>query len=101
MRLEDTHTPAGYFIAIVAVLGGALLMPPFPMFIIGIAPALLLGILAYSLLRARRRKIQTASMSPVVHTAPVYPAVSAALSVPAPIEEGTISQQAELEAVSA
>lgn len=54
--MEDAHTPAGYFIAIVAVLGGAMLMPPFPVFVVVVGPALLLGILAYGLLRAKRDK---------------------------------------------
>lgn len=39
--MEETHTPAGYFLAIVLVLGAAWLMPPFPLFFL-IAPLLLL-----------------------------------------------------------
>ena len=99
MKLEDTHTPAGYFIAIVAVLGGAMLMPPFPVFIVVIGPALLLGILAYSLFRARRRKIQAANMSPVITVATVNPSVAATPSLPVSAQEETC-RQPELERVS-
>jgi len=63
--MEDAHTPGGYFIAIVAVLGGALLMPPFPVFIVVVGPALLLGILAYGPIRARRNKARKDSVSPL------------------------------------
>lgn len=56
--MEDSHTPAGYIIAIVAVLGSALLMPPFPIFILSIVPLCILGLVIFILfrkVRARRK----------------------------------------------
>lgn len=52
--MEEAHTPASYFIAIVAVLGGALMMPTFPIFIMIVCPLLLLGIVVYALLRRKQ-----------------------------------------------
>lgn len=54
--MEDAHTPAGYFIAIIAVIGGAFLMPSFPIFIMVVGPLLLLGIVTYSILKGKRRQ---------------------------------------------
>lgn len=41
--MERNHTPASYFIAIVAVLGSVVLMPPLPVFIVAVCPLLVLG----------------------------------------------------------
>ena len=54
--MEEAHTPASYFIAVIAVIGGAFLMPSFPIFIMVVCPLLLLGILAYSILNGKRRQ---------------------------------------------
>jgi hypothetical protein len=50
--MEETHTPAGYFIAIALVLGAVWLMPPFPLFLL-IAPLLLLIALVFLIPRSR------------------------------------------------
>lgn len=56
--MNNVHTPAGYFIAIFAVLGAAWLMPPLPMLIL-ISPFLLLiGIVAAALYGTMRRQGQ-------------------------------------------
>ncbi len=58
--MDEVHTPAGYFIAIFAVLGAAWLMPPLPILIL-ISPFLLLvGIITTTLYSAmqRRRKLK-------------------------------------------
>jgi hypothetical protein len=52
--MEDSHTPAGYIIAIIAVLGSAWLLPPFPIFILSIGPICLLGLLVFLLFRKVR-----------------------------------------------
>lgn len=98
--MEDAHTPAGYFIAIGAVLGGALLMPPFPVFIVVVGPALLLGLLAYGLLRARRNKTSKDSVSLRVNTVTAYSQVPTTLSNPVPNAEVALSRQPERETVS-
>lgn len=54
--MEDSHTPAGYIIAVVAVLGSALLMPPFPIFILSIVPVCLLGLVLFILFRKLRTR---------------------------------------------
>ena len=97
MRMEEAHTPAGYFIAIVAVLGGALLMPSFPVFILVVGPLLLLGILAYALLRTKQSKGRKHAVSTRVSATLDYTQVSTARQVPA--EETNGSKQPEREAV--
>ena len=52
--MEDSHTSAGYIIAIIAVLGSAWLLPPFPIFILSIGPVYLLGLLVFLLFRKVR-----------------------------------------------
>ena len=98
MRMEEAHTPAGYFIAIVAVLGGALLMPSFPVFIFAVGPLLLLGILAYALLRRKQSKARTNAVSTGVSTVPTCIQISTARLVPA--EETNGSKQPGREVVS-
>ena len=39
--MDETRTPAGYFIAIIAVVGGTFLLPPLPVLIL-LCPLLLL-----------------------------------------------------------
>ncbi|MDQ6659727.1 MAG: hypothetical protein M3Z24_02035, partial [Chloroflexota bacterium] len=58
MMMEDAHTPASYIIAVVAVLSGAFLMPPFPLFFLIIGPVCLLGLVAVLFVRAKR-SVQT------------------------------------------
>ncbi len=96
--MEEAHTPAGYFIAIVAVLGGALLMPSFPVFIIVIGPLLLLSIMAYALLRRKQSKARKNAVSIGMSAAPTCTQVSTARLAPA--EEANGSKQPEREAVS-
>ncbi len=98
MRMEEAHTPAGYFITIAAVLGGALLMPSFPVFIIVVSPLLLLGILAYALLRTKQSKARKHAVSTGASTVPTCTQVSTARQVAA--EEANGSKQTEREAVS-
>jgi hypothetical protein len=52
--MEDSHTLAGYIIAIISVLGSAWLLPPFPIFILSIGPLSLLGLLVFLLFRKVR-----------------------------------------------
>lgn len=54
--MEDSHTPAGYVIAIVAVLGSALVMPPFPIFILSIVPLCILGLIIFIVFRKVRTR---------------------------------------------
>ncbi len=54
--MEDSHTPAGYVIAIAAVLGSALLMPPFPIFILSIVPLCILGLVLFIVFRKIRTR---------------------------------------------
>ncbi|HLJ35038.1 MAG TPA: hypothetical protein VKU38_15395 [Ktedonobacteraceae bacterium] len=54
--MEDSHTAAGYVIAIVAVLGSAWLLPPFPIFILSIGPLCLIGLLMFILFRKLRAR---------------------------------------------
>ncbi len=54
--MEDSHTPAGYIIAVAAVLGSALLMPPFPIFILSIVPLCVLGLVIFMLVRKLRTR---------------------------------------------
>lgn len=96
--MEDAHTPAGYFIAIVAVLGGVLLMPSFPVFIIVVGPLLLLGIMAYALLRRKQCNAHKNAVSTGVSAAAAYTQVPIVRKVAA--EEANSSKQSELEAVS-
>ncbi len=96
--MEEAHTPAGYFIAIVAVLGGALLMPSFPVLIIVIGPLLLLGIMAYALLRRKQSKARKNAASTGVSVVPLYTQIPIAREVPT--EEANDSKQPEREAVS-
>ncbi len=58
MMMEDAHTPASYIIAVVAVLSGAFLMPPFPLFFLIVGPVCLLGLVAVLFVRAKR-SVQT------------------------------------------
>ncbi|HVB25406.1 MAG TPA: hypothetical protein VNG51_25945 [Ktedonobacteraceae bacterium] len=51
MEDSHTHTLAAYFITIIAVLGSAWLMPPFPLFILSIGPVCILGLLICILFR--------------------------------------------------
>jgi hypothetical protein len=44
--MEDTHSALSYFVAIFAVIGGALLMPALPIFVLVVGPLLLLGFFA-------------------------------------------------------
>ena len=96
--MEEAHTPAGYFIAIVSVLGGALLMPSFPVFIIVVGPLLLLGIVVYALLRRKQSKVRKNAVSTGVSAALDYTQVSKAKQAPA--EETNGSKRPEREAVS-
>ena len=61
--MEDSHTPLGYGIAIIAVLGSAWLMPPLPIFILSIGPLCIFGLLVYILFRKvhARQKFQIGS----------------------------------------
>ncbi len=72
----EQHTAAGYFIAIVAVLGGALLMPSFtvffttigPLLLFVLTPVLLIGFAQYrqqKRLLAKRDKTACHSQEPV------------------------------------
>lgn len=56
MEDSHTHTPAGYIIAVIAVLGSAWLMPPFPIFILSIGPVCLLGLITFILFRKLRAR---------------------------------------------
>ncbi|HEV7235608.1 MAG TPA: hypothetical protein VGN15_05465 [Ktedonobacteraceae bacterium] len=96
--MEEAHTPAGYFIAIVAVLGGALLMPSFPVFIIVVGPLLLLGILAYALLRTQQSRTRKHAVSTGASAVPTCTQVSTARQIAA--EEANGSKQLEREVVS-
>lgn len=53
--MEDNPTAVSYFISIFAVIGGALLIPSLPICIMIIGPLLLLSVLAYALLKRKRR----------------------------------------------
>lgn len=96
--MEEAHTPAGYFIAIVAVLGGALLMPSFPVFIIVVGPLLLLGILVYALLQRKQSRTRKNVVSTGGSATPTCTQVSIASQIPA--EEVNGSKRPEREAVS-
>lgn len=96
--MKEAHTPAGYFIAIVAVLGGALLMPSFPIFILVVGPLLLPGILAYALLRTKQSKGRKHAVSTGVSAVPTCTQVSIVSQIP--VEEATSSKQPEREVVS-
>ena len=85
--MEDARTPAGYFIAIVAVIGGTFLMPPFPIVIMIAGPLLLLGLLAYSLWRhwVANQSItpeQPQHDWPYVRAQSIVPAARSASSIP-------------------
>jgi len=56
--MEDSHihTSAGYIIAIIAVLGSAWFMPPFPILVLSIGPICFLGLLACILVRKSRTR---------------------------------------------
>lgn len=60
--MEDSHTPAGYIIAIIAVLGSAWLLPPFPIFILSIGPVCLSALLVFLLFR----KVRTRQEHPMI-----------------------------------
>ena len=68
--MEDSHTSAGYIIAIIAVLGSAWLLPPFPIFILSIGPVYLLGLLVFLLFR----KVRAQQERPMIlqHNTPQY-----------------------------
>ncbi len=68
--MDEIHTPAGYFIAIGAVLVATLLMPPFP-WVFLLVPALLccvilyfLGLAFYTHMRKIRAKTTTSFPGP-------------------------------------
>ena len=46
--MEDSHTHSAfsYFVAIFAVVGGAFLMPPLPIFVLIVGPLVLIGCIA-------------------------------------------------------
>ena len=96
--MEEAHTPASYFIAIVAVLGGALMMPTFPIFIIIVCPLLLLGIVVYAMLRRKMSKVRKNAVSTETSTASAYTQVLTTRQVAA--EETNGSKRPEREAVS-
>jgi hypothetical protein len=52
--MEESHTAAGYFIAIIAVVGATLLIPPFPVFFT-IGTMLLLLLTPFLLIYGTRR----------------------------------------------
>lgn len=56
MEDSHTHTLAAYFITIIAVLGSAWFMPPFPIFILSIGPVCILGALIFILFRKLRTR---------------------------------------------
>lgn len=64
----EQHTAAGYFIAIIAVLGGAFLMPSFAFFFTTIGPLLLLVLtpallIGYAQYRQQKRLLAKCSMT--------------------------------------
>ena len=52
--MENSRTSAGYIFTIIAVLGSAWLLPPFPIFILSFGPICLLGLLLFLLFRKVR-----------------------------------------------
>jgi uncharacterized membrane protein len=96
--MEKAHTPASYFIAIAAVLGGALMMPTFPIFIIIVCPLLLLGIVVYALLRRKQSSAYKNAISSGVRAVPTYTQASTAGQIVA--EEIRESKRPEREAIS-
>jgi hypothetical protein len=54
--MDKGHTPAGYFIAIFAVLGATWLMPPLPILILLSPLFLVLGIIAFTLYSTVHRR---------------------------------------------
>ncbi|MHB8597347.1 MAG: hypothetical protein ACYDER_11120 [Ktedonobacteraceae bacterium] len=69
--MEDSHTPAGYFIAVAAVLGSALLMPPFPIFILSIVPLCVPGLVIFILVRKLRTRRKQSMPAQQIETYPV------------------------------
>lgn len=69
--MEDSHTPAGYIIAVAAVLGSALLMPPFPIFILSIVPLCVLGLVIFILVRKLRTRRKHSVPTQQIETYPV------------------------------
>ena len=68
--MEDSHTAAGYGIAIITVLGSAWLLPPFPIFILSIGPLCLLGLVMFILfrkLRVRQKHSTLAQQNKLFH----------------------------------
>ena len=64
----EQHTAAGYFITIIAVLGGALLMPSFAVFFSTIGPLLLLVLtpallIGYAQYQQHKRQLAKQSMT--------------------------------------
>ncbi len=96
--MEEAHTPAGYFLAIFAVLGGALLMPTFPVLIIIVCPLLLLGIGVYALLRRKQSNTSNHAVSSGLSAVRTNTQVSTAEQLVA--EEASGSKQRERETVA-
>ncbi|MDQ6661649.1 MAG: hypothetical protein M3Z24_11870 [Chloroflexota bacterium] len=97
MMMEDAHTPASYIIAVVAVLSGAFLMPPFPLFFLIVGPVCLLGLVAVLFVRAKR-SVQTEHKSHgLSHEMPVTPTHTVMKTT----SEVSTSQQSTREKVSA
>lgn len=71
--MEDAHTPASYGIAVVAVLGGAFLMPPFPLFFLIVGPLCLLGIIAVLSIRSKHSLQKEHQARGLSHGMPVTP----------------------------
>ncbi len=69
--MEDSHTPAGYIIAIAAVLGSALVMPPFPIFILSVVPLCVLGLVLFILVRKLRTRRKHLVPAQRIETYPV------------------------------
>ena len=62
--MDEKHTPAGYFIPIIAVLGATLLMPPFPLLFLLLCGLAMLtggGLLVGGIIRRWRAKRKNAS----------------------------------------
>ncbi len=95
--MEDAHTPASYIIAVVAVLSGAFLMPPFPLFFLIVGPVCLLGLVAVLFVRAKRSVPTENKSHGLSHERPVTPTYT----VKEETSEVSVSQQRESEKVSA
>ena len=72
----EKHTAAGYFIAIIAILGGALLMPSFAVFFTTIGPLLLLILtpvllISYAQYKQQKRLLAEGSATALYSQEPV------------------------------